>query len=450
MSIKTLKMAVTASLLACSAIAQSIPFNSYDARSLAMGGAGVAVGSAGTAPLFNPALLSIPDGHDDFALVFPSIGLRVADPDKLVDSVAKFESSKAVDNLIASASLLNTAISLATATPSSANLAAIAAPAASTASDILNLSTQLTTLSNKPITIEAGASTVVAIPSERFGLAFYASGNVATSGLFSYQDAATIQTISTQIACLATAAQLSDTIAALAAIVVCGNNVAFSNTTLQSSVNFRGVALAETGLAISTFNLGYLTWGVTPKIVKAVLFDLPLNINSANQTTFNENDYRANYSLVNFDIGIATYDGLGWRTGAVIKNVIPYTLDFKNAPTTGATPVANGQTLSLKPLLRIGISHATSWSTVALDVDITRNDPAGFEQKSQYIALGGELNAWDWAQLRAGYRIDVVNSARNIASVGLGLAPFGIPHVDIAVAGNESELGLSLQFGIHF
>ena len=208
--------------------------------------------------------------------------------------------------------------------------------------------------------------------------------------------------------------------------------------------------LAEAGFAISTYNLGYMAWGITPKIVQAQLFDVPINVNNTNQTGVTGNDYIAKYSMPNFDFGIATYDRVGWRTGLVIKNIIPYTLDFKQAPTPGATPVANGNSLTLRPQARVGLSHTTSWSTVALDVDVTKNDPAGFEQSTQYAALGVELNAFDWVQLRAGYRVDMVNSARNVTSLGLGLSPFGVPHIDLAVAGNASEIGASFQFGVHF
>ena len=65
------------------------------------------------------------------------------------------------------------------------------------------------------------------------------------------------------------------------------------------------------------------------------------------------------------------------------------------------------------------------------------------------IAFGGELNAWNWGQLRGGWRVDVVNSARNILTLGLGFSPFGV-HADLALAGNERELGASFQLGFRF
>lgn len=440
---KPVKLAATATLLLSSSVALAIPFSSFDPRSMAMGGAGVAVGDASTAPLFNPALLSMTRDDDHFALVLPTIGVRIADPDKLRDSIDKFQSGNYVNNLQASVDTLNARIATANSNPTAPNIAAMQAAAGPVGTNLGLVSTQLNTLSNKPITVDGGVAMVVAIPSDKMGAAFYATGTVATGGLFLYKDAATLNTLANQATCLSTAATPS-------AINTCGTNVNFTSTTLNSGINFRGVMLAEMGFAISTYNLGYMTWGITPKVVQAQLFDVPINVNNSNQNGIDGKDYLASYSMPNLDIGIASYDNIGWRTGLVIKNIIPYTLDFKQAPTPGATPVANGKTLSLKPLARIGVSHTNSWSTVALDYDVTRNDPAGFESSTQYLAFGAELNAFDWVQLRAGYRMDMADSARNVTSVGLGLSPFGVPHFDIAVAGNASEVGASFQFGVHF
>ncbi|HUX91607.1 MAG TPA: conjugal transfer protein TraF [Gallionellaceae bacterium] len=435
MSFKPHKLAATAALLMSSSVALAIPFGSFDSRSMAMGGAGVAVGGADAAPLFNPALLSVAQDKDDFALILPTIGVRIADPDKLLDSIDQFQKNDYIGQLNTAITNLNAA-----ATPAAAT---IAAQQVSTA--ITNVSNQLTTLSNKPIAVDGGVATVVGLPSKKFGVAFYANAAVATGGLFKYNDA-------TQLGTLANNSQLCATDPTVNANA-CTAVKNFQTTSLTSGINFKGVALGEFGFSLSReFNIAEhgVAFGITPKIVKAQLFDAQLKVNSSNQSNVTGADYLAEYSFVNFDLGVAKNYSNGWRTGFVVKNVIPQTLDFKKAPTPGATPVATGEQLSLKPQARIGVSHANSWSTVALDVDMTRNDPAGFENSTQYVALGGELNAWDWAQLRAGYRVDMVNSERNVTSVGLGFSPFGVVHADLAVAGNATEIGASFQLGVHF
>jgi hypothetical protein len=82
-----------------------------------------------------------------------------------------------------------------------------------------------------------------------------------------------------------------------------------------------------------------------------------------------------------------------------------------------------------------------------LDIDLTRNDPVGLGNASQFVALGGEVRVWKLMQLRAGYRADLANSNNSIASIGLGL---GFLPIDIAVAGNQNQIGASLQLAMHF
>ena len=438
MSAKCYKFFLTAALILGSSLASALPFSSFDSRSMAMGGTGVAVGGVDAAPLFNPALLSVAKDDDHFGVILPTVGIRIADPDKLMDSINKFQSANYINTLQTSIDNLNTALAGGSLPPMQSNAAIVA-------TNLNTISTQLVTLSDKPITIDGGVATVVGIPSKNFGVAFYANGTVATGGLFVYKDAPTISALAAQATCIANAADAP-------AAAACGTLTFDSNTTLKSGVNFRGVFLGEFGFSLSReFKIfdHDIALGITPKITKAQLFDVPINVNSSNQTSFTGADYLAEYSIANFDLGAVKNYSNGWRTGVVIKNVIPQSLDFKRASSAGATPIATGEKLSLNPQARVGVSHENSWSTVAFDVDLTRNDPAGFESATRYIALGGELNAFGWAQLRAGYRVDMENNSRSVASVGVGLSPFGV-HADVALAGNANELGASFQFGFHF
>ena len=59
--------------------AMATPFLPMDARGLAMGDTGVASAKLAHAPAFNPSLLSQARNEDDFAIIFPSVGVVVAD-----------------------------------------------------------------------------------------------------------------------------------------------------------------------------------------------------------------------------------------------------------------------------------------------------------------------------------------------------------------------------------
>ena len=100
-------------------------------------------------------------------------------------------------------------------------------------------------------------------------------------------------------------------------------------------------------------------------------------------------------------------------------------------------------------MVRIGVSHQTNWSTLVADLDLTENDPVDGGEGSQYASFGAEFNAFRIAQLRVGYRADLVNSDRSTVSAGVGFSPLGV-HVDLAVAAGESEIGAAAQFGFRF
>jgi hypothetical protein len=447
MSCRISKLAILIFLQLCTPAANALPFNFQEPRSMSMGGTGVAVADAATAPLFNPAMLSLARYSDDFSLTLPTVGVFVKDPGDLRGSVDKFQAGNYVDSLQTAVSNLDAAINTANSTPNAGTMAAVGSNATIVANSLNTLSVQLDTLNNKPVSFDAGLSTVIGIPNKKFGLAFFANGSIVSGGAFQYKDASLIAALSAQASCLATAAGNND----IAAINSCGTPI-FNSNTLQSSVDFRGVMLNEIGMSFSRefyINRRRVAFGISPKIIQAQLFDIPLGLNSPSLSDFNTSDYRATYSLPNFDLGVGVNFRDGWRSGLVVKNVIPYFLDFKRAPVAGQTPVATGEKLRLIPQTRVGISHTNRWSTVALDADVYRNDPVGLDNYTQYIALGGELNGWNWGQLRAGWRVDLVNSARNIISLGVGFSPFGV-HIDMAVAGNEHEIGTAFQLGFRF
>ena len=441
---KPWKFIVTSALLASCGTSIAVPFNSFDPRSMAMGGAGVAVGDAKIAPFFNPALLTITPEEDDFTLALPIVGVRAYDPQDFATSLDNFQNGNYVTNLQSSIDTYNNV------SPTPANLSAIS-------TNTSTLSTQFTTLSDKPIQAELGAAMVVGIPSKSIGAAFYANGWGAAGGIVKYRDSQTLADLSyamdTVASCQTNPLQpVCATITTDPRITTyySAGQVTFNTNNLQSSVDIRGVALSEVGIALSReFTLADSAWGlgITPKMVNATLFDYTADVNSGSTSNATDSDYTAKYSGFNFDLGLAKDHENGWRSGFVIKNVIPQNYDFKRIP-AGAAPgsaqITTG-TLKLKPQARIGASHSTSWSTVAMDLDLTANDPAGFENKSQYLALGGELNAWGWAQLRAGYRANLKDNARNVTSLGVGLGP-----LDVTVAGNSNEYGASIALGFTF
>jgi len=405
-----LAVAVGTALLGTGA-ASAAPFNSFDPRSIAMGGVGVAMGNAATAPFFNPAALSVTDAGDDFTADFPIVGGRIYDPDGLVTGIQDFKDEDLLTKLQNATNNTDR----------------------KTYTDLLLTDDDVgfAAVANKPLMGEFGAGIVIGIPSKQYGAAFVASSWASGGGVGTYteHDQQALQAIST----------------------ACGNDdpscaTLVSDFNSDSTVDIRGVSLTEIGVSLSReFNMQGMpiALGITPKYVGVITFDYSSAVNEADTGDMQASDYIYETSSFNIDVGAARDFGNGWRAGAVIKNLIPQEYDLVQ------NGVTQEDTVKLNPQARVGASYEQGWFTVGADLDLTENEAVGFEDNTRYLALGAEMNAADWAQLRVGYRADLVNSDRSVVSAGFGLSPFGM-HFDLGVAANSSELGAAAQLGFRF
>ncbi len=528
-----------------------MPFNSFDPRSMAMGGTGVAVGDPSTAPFFNPAMLTTSDPEKKYSVEFPIVGETMYDPSNMHTKLKNVEnmnnqltisrtaltanatvltnSISTLTNNILALDINNLASSATTVSTLKANISSVASNMSIAGSNATTVSTQinninqlLLAMSNQPVEAKFGVATVVGIPGKDWGFAVYADAWGAMGGTLIYNDASTVLNLASATASVGTAlsssgSATSSTIAALtvasndlnAAIASCsGSNLSGCpsalttantsvgaassslasttntlitnipkiadaastinlNPTLQSRVHIRGVLIEETGVSVS-HNLVYgdqsCSIGLTPKILHLHLFDAKLNPDSGSITAgLTSSDFLAEYTTFNFDMGIAKAYQNGMRLGVVAKNVVPQKFDFKSALTPGGTPVPDGASLKMNPQARIGASYETSWSTVAFDLDVTKNNPAGLENHSQYVGIGGEWSAFGWAQLRAGYHHDLLSPSQPMASAGFGVSPripYFKPHFDFAVTvsptifakgwGGATQVGAAFRAGVNF
>ncbi|MHC5792011.1 hypothetical protein ACYT6H_10485, partial [Streptococcus pyogenes] len=54
------------------------------------------------------------------------------------------------------------------------------------------------------------------------------------------------------------------------------------------------------------------------------------------------------------------------------------------------------------------------------------------DDDTQFVRIGIEGDAWGWAQLRAGYEIDLENNLDNSVTGGIGISPFDVVSLDLA------------------
>ncbi|MEO2242413.1 MAG: conjugal transfer protein TraF [Candidatus Poseidoniia archaeon] len=427
-----------------------------DPRSMAMGGTGVAVANPATAAFFNPAVLSIEEQRR-YSLEFPIIGARFTDPDDLFGQLDAYQ-----DQGLAHA--LQKSIDEVNAFPSETNISIVI-------DDLGNLNAALADLGGRAIGAEllAGGSTGYSgqDSADQFRWQVYVIDGARLGGRIAYRDGdylsgflAAVDQVDFDNLANNTPAQL-DALASYLTYEVNGVTGEVSEVTLlppaetQSSLEHITAIRKEVGVAIST-RIGDLAVGVTPKFTRLELFDYSVSNETASESGFNSDDYISNYEDFNIDVGIAQQLDNGWTVGLAARNLIAHeyaghrlVLADENDPMSGVmTPTGNS--LDLTPTVHLGAGRQEEWWTVAVDLDLIAQEGLLPQlPRDQFLSAGVEVDLAGWGQLRGGYRLNLDDSGRNVASVGIGVSPFGI-HVDVALAGNQNEVGAAVQLGFRF
>lgn len=147
--------------------------------------------------------------------------------------------------------------------------------------------------------------------------------------------------------------------------------------------------------------------------------------------------YQKHYRDINLVLGFSgkLTDHLYW--GLVARNLIDKTY-----------LTAQGHQQKFKPQFRAGLSLQTDQLKVSADIDLSRNDPLGYDPDKKFFALGVEHKLGRIAALRMGYRHNLIDHTQLI-SLGAGIdMKYG--QVDFAVAGHGDEVGVSLQASLSF
>ena len=383
-----------------------------------MGGTGVSSGTSGNASYFNPALLAVPRPNDRFSFEIMAAA-RAYDPDKLRDDIDTLDSSgQAVGDAI-----------------TQFNNAQTQGNAAQLASALGSFQNALRTVGNKTAEGNAFASPLtVGVPGKDLGWAVSAAAraDLGLKAFYETSDDTLLTSYQTAAAAYAASGSAADLMALL---TLFGNGTTLNDPNLLSHVDIRGAGFVEYGVSLAHEfeSLGKLAIGITPKYVKVYTLDFRA---SSQNPEISADQGRKDYSSSNLDIGLAQDLGAGFKWGLVGKNVIARDYD-----------TVLGNKIEVRPQVRAGLSHHTDWTTFAIDVDLTENQPVSFDQPTRYAAVGAEFSLWGFLALRAGYRGDISGNYKGIPSVGLGLSVFGV-HLDLAVARRgEEEVMAAAQLG---
>lgn len=358
-----------------------------DARGAGMGNTGVSTADYLLAPYYNPALTAVYRKNDSFGILLPSIGLRAEDKD---------ESLKTIDDLQDSIEQFERA-----------------GVGAATQENVDQLNRYLDQLADdKPLAVTAGIGIAVALPLDAVSLNFFTRG-------------------------------YAEVIAKANVAAKSGNSANEVKTRYESSdVDLTAFGYTEVGLAVGKqVVLGGQTvaLGVTPKVQQLRTYQDNASVKSFDLDDYDKSEVKDN--SFNLDMG-AVWLIDQYRVGIVAKDLFAKDIQTQN----------RNNTYKLDTQIAVSGSYVSDFFIAAVDLELTKQRRFnGDNDDTQFMRFGVEGNAWGWAQLRAGYEVDLQNSLDNSVSVGLGVSPWDVVSLDLAGSyAGDNQFGLSANLAFTF
>ncbi|MDE1243854.1 conjugal transfer protein TraF [Vibrio aestuarianus] len=356
-----------------------------EARGDAMGGVGVVSANFLTAPFYNPALVAIYRRNDDFGMILPSIGISYNDEDKMVDDLDSISSM--LDN-----------------------------------KNYQDLQKTLDNLEGDSLKAEIGGVVAFAIPNQFIAANLFAKAYTET---FVTPD------------------------------IYTGGSTSVENAEL-SAVNAVSVGVTEIGLSLAkyqTFLGQHIAFGVTPKLQRIYTY-----VYSASVTDYDIKDVRDSSqgeTIFNLDAGALWFYGplrVGFSATNLIKrdiNTQSYTKTL-TSKTSGQTRDINlGYAYQMRPLYTVGIGLVADYATLSVDYDLNEEKRyTNFEDNTQMIRIGGEIDILRQLKLRAGYNKNLAyDNLDGTITAGIGISPLNLFQLDLGASyTNENAMGAYINF----
>lgn len=239
-------------------------------------------------------------------------------------------------------------------------------------------------------------------------------------------------------------------------------SINFDTDDLKSNARFAAIGWAEAGMTVgSNWKLDSgrtLSIGTTLKAVRLEFYDYQSSAAGFDEDDIDGDDYRTSEDFITADIGaILTLDSADkWRVGVTVKNLSGTEVESNK---TRFTEGQESLFFKVEPQVRVGTSYNGGWYRLAADIDVTESkgphyaDGTEFFQGTQYASIGAVINAWDFAELRAGYRHNLVEESeeleassteQGVVTLGVGLY-LGPIQFDLGLQAASDSIGAGFQ-----
>lgn len=406
------RLVLVTGLTATATAAVAGPQTFSTARSFAMGNTGVAVAQPASANTSNPAMMALRHhgGADDFGLMIPSVKARLADDAEVLNQVDDIQDTIDRVNQLARSNDI----------PGVQNAAA-------------TLRSQLADLNRDTMRADAGIGLSLAVPSSSLSVGVFADANLraTTRGNISQNDLDLLDNIATDSTEAGTVSDID-------------KRLTSDGTVIAAAVVEAGISIAH---AFALQKDKTLSVGISPKYIQLRTFEYRQTVGDFDDNDFDADENQTEDNSFNLDLGAALSFGKHqrWTAGLAVRNVIPVDLDS-----------VSGRTFELEPKVTTGIARRAESYTVTAEVDLTKTPAFGYDDDTQWLALGAEYDIFRTVQLRGGIRQNLASNDGNEGveestqlTFGVGLTPFGT-NLGISALVSDSEIGGAVQLGAVF
>ena len=215
-----------------------------------------------------------------------------------------------------------------------------------------------------------------------------------------------------------------------------------------STVDFVAFGYVEAGIALAKqYHIAgeRFSVGITPKYQQMTTYAQVATVEDFDIDDYDESE--TSKSAFNFDLGAVWYKE-DFKVAVAVKDLIAQEIDVID------TQGNIDGTYNLDTQVTVGVAYDTDFFVAAIDADLTKQtrfENIGTNDDTQFVRFGIEGNAWGWAQLRAGYEIDLEETLDNSITAGLGFSPFDLVSLDIAGSyTGENQVGVSANLALTF
>ena len=210
----------------------------------------------------------------------------------------------------------------------------------------------------------------------------------------------------------------------------------------DSEFEMAAFAVTEVGISLSkSFDFGGqgIAFGISPKYQELITYSQRDSLDKFDLGEYDKSE--RSETAFNMDMGVAWHSD-AWRAGLAMKNVFSQEI---------GTEIGN-YTYELNPQATLGLGYVGELFTASMDFDLTKQKRyKEIDDDTRFVRFGMEANAWGWAQLRAGYEMDLEDTLDDSITAGIGISPFDAVSFDVAGSyAGENQFGASANLAFTF